>query len=148
MLTKAERKKNLLRYLRAKYEFGYERDSCYRCIHEEQDELEDGKPFCEIKGSCKHFAHVITALGDGFKGKPLTWIEGGALSIFDEISDKIIGLSSFDGAEMPSVSFYPCAVGVVDMPESDFQTYLMYKLKEFKRSIIRDRVNKIKENHG
>lgn len=135
-VTKTERKKNLQNWLTAKLKFGFEIQDCARCLNEEQDEFEEGKPFCEVFGYCKHFANAKQSAP---KGRPTSYLDAGGLYSFEKIAEKIISLSAWDGSNLPSISFYSNATGSTDMSEEMFQDLLLMKLNEEKSYILSER---------
>jgi hypothetical protein len=66
------------------------------------------------------------------------------LGRFEEISDRLILLSPFDGEKLPTIMAYPFMSGVVDMDEEYFQKLLSFKLSKLRESIISDRIRSMK----
>ena len=131
------RKKNLIDFLKC-VDLGFEKNSCFNCIYNEKDELDNGRPICETENKCKHFAHIKKTWCPS--GNPNEYLFANGIQDFYAISEKIINLSSWDGANLPTVSFYQNAVGKVGIDEELFQDLLSIKLNHIRRNIIDERI--------
>ncbi len=135
-------KKNLLEWQKAK-DLKFSPSDCFECLHDPEfaDELDAGVPQCESRGLCKHFGSCRHTAP---KGNPLMYRDCAGLGRFEEISDRLILLSPFDGEKLPTIMAYPFMSGVVDMDEEYFQKLLSFKLSKLRESIISDRIRSMK----
>jgi hypothetical protein len=136
--TEPERKKNLARWLDA-LDFGFDLASCRGCKSGEDGEFTEQELPCKNGGVCKLLNHVKSHAPRGYIPNLL---DAGGLADFDYISNRIINLSKFDGAELPSVDFYSNACGSVYMDEELFQDLLQLKLMRVRKSIIDERIKR------
>ena len=137
--------------MRVKRDFGFQNEYCERCLNseDEQDELVSGRPPCKVNGYCKHLGNAKQDELIGLSGCPLDWLRQGGLEQFEIISERIISLSAWDGVPLPTVSFYPCACGVVDMDEELFQELLDIKLHAIRMETLQERARAQKRlSHG
>lgn len=136
-----EWKKNLWNWLRANLDFGFQAGDCISCLNdpEEAEELEEGRPSCQVIGICKHFASCKSTAP---RGNPTTHLYAGGLREFIDLSDRILSLSPFDGAELPSLQAYPWVSGTTPIPETEFQDLLAQRLNRLRNHIIKKRDSK------
>ena len=136
--TEPERKKNLALWLDA-CDFGFRLSECFGCGGIDDDEYNyDTRP-CKNGGVCKLLSHVPTHAPKGYIPNLLN---AGNLGEFENVANKIINLSGFDGAELPTVDFYSHACGDVYMDEEMFQDLLQIKLLRLRKSIIDERIKR------
>lgn len=131
------RKKNLQSLLKAT-SLKWSPLDCVECLEDPEfaDELIDGIPQCEACGVCKHFA---SCKGIAPKGNPMRYIDAGGLWRFEQVSNRLLSLSSWDGAKLPTIDAYPFCTGELDMEEELFQDLLAMKLATMKETILVER---------
>lgn len=69
----------------------------------------------------------------------MRFLDAGGLWRFEEISNRLFSLSSWDGAKLPTIDAYPWISGTLDMDEDSFQNLLVMKLTKTKETILIER---------
>lgn len=69
----------------------------------------------------------------------MRYIDAGGLWRFEQVSNRLLSLSSWDGAKLPTIDAYPFCTGELDMEEELFQDLLGMKLATMKETILVER---------
>lgn len=76
----------------------------------------------------------------------MKYLDAGGLWRFEQVSNRLFALSSWDGAKLPTIDAYPFVSGVLDMDEDTFQDLLCLKLTKTKETILNERQRSL--DHG